>query len=81
MFNSLSNEDRAIEHYDNQKAALKAIRHEVWYTYIVQYHELEADEAMNKLASPTTPIEEIPYWRAKHNCHIATLNRLDAMTI
>lgn len=76
----LINAEIAWEHFDNQKSAVKAIRHETWYTYIVQYRETEANDAMNKLSDMKTPATDISYRQAKHNNAIAFLNRLDTMS-
>lgn len=66
--------------YDNQKAAIIAIQHEEWYKYITGYRELEAETAMQKLASKDTKAEDISYWQAKHNTAIWFLDFLGNIT-
>lgn len=77
LFKRLNTADKQWDHLDAQKNAIKAIRHEEWYKYIVQYREYEAEQAMQRLSSKSTPLQDIPYWQAKHNWAIDFITRLD----
>lgn len=80
FYRKLSNGDNAQEYFDAQKIAIQAIKHEGWYKEIVQYREREQVNAMDMLSNEETPIDKVPYYRAKHNHAVAFLNRLDAMS-
>lgn len=66
--------------FDNQKAAIIAVQHEEWYKYITWYREVEAETAMQKLASKDTKDLDIVYWQARHNAAISFLDFLSNIT-
>ena len=76
----LSKPDNAWQDYEATKLWLQAIRQEAWYIQIVQYHELEIQQAMEKLSDYKLSDKELAYWQAKYCSHIDFLTWLETMT-
>jgi len=73
----LSKENSQWEYYDWQKASIMELRVYPWYQYIIDYRNIEAENAMTSLSDIKTPKELIPYYQAKHNTAINFLDWLN----
>ncbi len=79
LFWRLSDVDKQWQYHDQRKASIMWLSLQGWYNTIVEYREIEANTAMNKLCNKDTPISEISYWQARHNSAISFLDFLDNM--
>ena len=75
----LSKPENQWDYYDMQKAAVQALTIRNEWRFIQEYHELEAENAMQALANPKTPKELTSYYQAKYSYAVSFLDRLDAM--
>ena len=79
LLSLLSTPDNQWDYYDAQKASVRAITMYNEFRFIQEYHELEAESAMQALANPKTPKEMIDYYQAKYSHAIWFLERLERM--
>lgn len=80
LLSMFTSRDEAGRYQDAQKNAIKELRTTEWYKHIVQYLELEAEEALQKLRDWKTPPSDTPNYRAQANVCIKLLDWLDYMT-
>lgn len=75
----LSKPENQWDYYDMQKAAVQALTIHSEWRFIQEYHETQAEDAMQALASPKTPKELLPYYQARYSYAIWFLDRLEWM--
>lgn len=76
LFSRLDTVDKQWEYHDARKVSLIELQMYQWYKTIIEYREMEAEQAMTALSNVKTPKELIPYYQAKHNTAIAFLDWL-----
>ena len=76
----IQEKDDQIKYYDQQAAAIKALRVQPWYKYIVDYIEYQANSAMNKLWNPETPDHLIKPLQGEYQAAIKMIRFLDNVT-
>lgn len=76
----IQEKDDQIKYYDTQSAALRVLKVQPWYKYIIDYLEYQANSAMNKLWNPETPDHLIKSLQGEYQAAIKMIRFLDNVT-
>lgn len=79
LFWLIQDEEKAGNFYDLQKSAIKGLSTNESFDIVVQYREIEADNALSNLTNKATPIEDIGYRKWKHETAMSFLDRVEIM--
>lgn len=69
LLSSLTNISQQGKYYDLQKKGIADLKNSEWYKYIIEYLQMEIENATQKLYDVNTSKESLPYYQWQ--CHTA----------